>query len=190
MNKNTLRTQYKEKRVALPEQERLRNDDLLLIQFQQIAIPYHTATLLSYWPIRKQAEVNTHLMTDYLRFRVPGLQVYYPVMNIENESMNLIAADETTLFHTNKYGITEPSSGKEIAPTAIDIVLVPLLIFDEHGHRIGYGKGFYDRLLHQCRGNCLTIGLSYFDPVTAIADVDDFDVPLSIVVTPDSLYEF
>lgn len=190
MNKTTLRSQYKEKRIALPEEERLRRDNLLLIQFQQIAIPYHTSMVLSYWPIRSKAEVNTHLMIDYLLFRVPGLQVAYPVMNTHNKQMTLRLTDETTLFQTNQYGITEPSTGEVVAPTSIDIVLVPLLAFDEQGHRIGYGKGFYDTLLPQCRGNCLTIGLSYFDPVPAIPDLEDFDVPLSIVVTPDSLYEF
>jgi 5-formyltetrahydrofolate cyclo-ligase len=67
---------------------------------------------------------------------------------------------------------------------------VPLLAFDKAGHRVGYGKGMYDRFLQQCRPDTHTIGLSLFEPVNMITDIDPRDVPLHTVVTPDTIYHF
>jgi len=59
MTKKELRETYRQKRAALTEQERLRLNDLLLIQFQQMDIPGDVNILLSYWPLEEHAEVNT-----------------------------------------------------------------------------------------------------------------------------------
>jgi 5-formyltetrahydrofolate cyclo-ligase len=69
-------------------------------------------------------------------------------------------------------------------------VLVPLLAFDESGYRVGYGKGFYDRFLQQCRKDVLTVGFSYFDAIDKIEDTHQFDVPLNYCITPHRIYEF
>ena len=65
------------------------------------------------------------------------------------------------------------------------LVLVPGVCFDQTGHRVGYGKGFYDRFLKTCRPGCLKVGLSYFEPVDPIDDVHDGDVRLDFIVTPE-----
>ena len=72
----------------------------------------------------------------------------------------------------------------------INMIFVPLLSFDKNGYRVGYGKGFYDRYLSQCRGDCLKIGFSYFEPLDAIDDTNEFDVPLNLCVTPTTVYVF
>jgi 5-formyltetrahydrofolate cyclo-ligase len=190
MTKQELRKKFQQQRSTLPEKERLRNDDLLLIQFQHWQIPFHAGVLLSYWPIGRKAEVNVHLMTDYLQFRVPGLQVAYPVADFDNCSMKIILTNDATDFKINKYGIVEPIQGEELPPTDIDIVFVPLLVFDKNGYRVGYGKGFYDRFLAACAIGIKKIGFSYFPPVPPIPDINQFDVPLTIGVTPDRMYEF
>lgn len=174
----------------MAERDRLRLDDLLLIQFQQWQIPAHTHILLSYWPLKQHTEVNTHLMTDYLQFRIPGLQVAYPVSDFTDHSMKLLLVNDDTSFAVNQYGIAEPVSGEEIQPADVDLVFVPLLAFDKKGYRVGYGKGFYDRLLHRCREDCTRAGFSFFGPVDQIEDVNHFDVPLTIGITPQTIYEF
>jgi 5-formyltetrahydrofolate cyclo-ligase len=72
----------------------------------------------------------------------------------------------------------------------MDAVLVPLLGFDTTGHRIGFGKGFYDRYFENNTNSCLRIGISYFDPIPKIEDTDQFDVPLTHCITPSKIYEF
>ncbi len=189
MNKQVLRKIYLEKRSRLSHKELVDLDSLLLIQFQQLSLG-DIQYLLSYWPIHERAEVNTHLMVDYLTFLIPGLQVAFPVMNMAEQMFKPILVDDDTHYLKNEYGIAEPSSGEEIPAEEIDVVFVPLLAFDSKGFRVGYGKGFYDRFLTLCRMDVIKIGFSYFPPEPSIDDVNKFDVPLNICITPNKIYEF
>lgn len=189
MIKNTLREEYLRKRKSIEPKERFRMDDLLLLQFQQFN--YETVhTLFTFWPIENTAEPNTHLFTGYLRHMVPDLHIAYPVTNTLTHEMNAISIHEETIYRTNAWGITEPKEGSVIPPEQVDLVLVPMLVCDKNGFRVGYGKGFYDRYLSKCRKDIVKIGFSYFDPVEKITDTDQFDVPLSLCITPQHIYEF
>lgn len=189
MTKESLRQEYKVKRAALHPADRLRMDDLLLLQFQQFDFS-DIETLFSYWPIDSHGEPNTHLFSGYLRHMVPGLTIAYPVTDENAISMTALTINEDTVYRTNEWGITEPKEGYALLPEQIDLVLVPLLVFDREGYRVGYGKGFYDRYLSRCRKEVISIGFSYFDPVDKISDTDQFDVPLSYCITPQKTYEF
>jgi len=70
------------------------------------------------------------------------------------------------------------------------VVFIPLLAFDEEGHRVGYGKGFYDSFLAECKPETLKIGLSFFEAETKIEDVFDGDMALDYCVTPKQVYRF
>ena len=73
----------------------------------------------------------------------------------------------------------------------IDVVFVPLLAFDKLGHRVGYGKGFYDKFLNDdCRKDVIKIGLSLFKPVDKISDIQKHDIVMDYCVTPDKVYIF
>ena len=81
--------------------------------------------------------------------------------------------------------------GAEGIPVAdIDMVLVPLLAFDRQGHRVGYGKGFYDRFLASCRPGTVKIGLSLESVGKQVADVHEGDVVLDYVITPAAVIAF
>ena len=188
MDKASLRIDYKQKRKALSTGEQLRYDDLLLIQFQQLDFS-GVKSMMTYWPLSGQAEPNTHLFSGYLRHMIPGLAITYPKVNGAN-GMDAVLIQEETLYSTSNWGITEPESGTILAPAALDLILVPLLVFDESGYRVGYGKGYYDRFLANCRQDALLIGFSYFDPIPLITDTDEFDIPLSFGITPLHIYEF
>jgi len=95
-----------------------------------------------------------------------------------------------TAFQKNENNIHEPMDGTVTAAGIIDMVFVPMLIFDTRGYRIGYGKGFYDKYLDQCRPDCIKVGFCYFDPVDKIEDTHDFDVPLNLCITPQKVYVF
>jgi len=190
MTKKELRETYRQRRTALSEKERLRLNDLLLIQFQQMDVPDDVNLLLSYWPLEEHGEINTFLMTDFLQFRMPGLQIAYPVANFDATTMQVMVVNDDTDFKKNKYGIAEPVNGTLVAAADLDMIFVPLLVFDEQGYRVGYGKGFYDRFLPACRTDSMKLGFSYFEPVSAIRDIDQFDVPLTTGITPGQIYEF
>lgn len=189
MTKKELRKIYKEKRKQLSQKDILRLDDLLLIQFQQWPLG-DVQTVLSYMPIVSKSEINMQLMLDYLAFRIPLLRIAFPVIDRPKNIFQAVAVEDDVEFLENEYGIAEPVGGEEISAEDIDLVFVPLLAFDKKGFRVGYGKGFYDRFLTTCREGVIKIGFSYFEPEEAIDDINDFDVPLSMCITPNKIYEF
>lgn len=189
MTKNELREQYKQKRLAITGKEKLKLDDLLLIQFQQLALG-DVQVLLTYAPMPHTAEPDVHLCTRYLQHQIPALQVTYPVIDFATQTMQAMAVHDDTEFILNAYKIEEPTGGKIIPPGIIDLIFVPMLVCDKQGHRAGYGKGFYDRYLNQCRDGVIKTGFSYFEPVDVISDVHEFDIPLDFCITPHHIYEF
>jgi 5-formyltetrahydrofolate cyclo-ligase len=189
MLKREARIVFKEKRMALSEKERVKLDDLLLIQFQTAELPF-IESLLTYWPIEENHEPNTHLFTEFMRFRNPEMKICYPKSNFAGGYMQAVITDIDTPFSKTVLNILEPQSNDIISPGNIDMVFVPLLAFDKMGIRLGYGKGFYDKWLAGCRPDCIKIGFSYFEPIEAIDDRNEFDVPLDISITPHNVYVF
>jgi 5-formyltetrahydrofolate cyclo-ligase len=189
MKKGAIRKLYREKRMELSEQERTKLDDLLLILFQSAELPF-IHSLLSYWPIEENNEPDTHLFTEFLRFRNSELKVCYPVADFTTGTMQAVATDIDTTFTKQDLNIYEPRDGAEVDIEIIDLVFVPLLAFDEKGYRVGYGRGFYDKYLAGCRSDCIKVGFCYFDPIPLIEDRDQFDVPLDLCITPRNIYVF
>jgi len=189
MTKKEARKIFKEKREAITPNQKLRWDDLILIRFQTVELPFLDA-VLSFYSIEENNEVNSFAITDYLHFRNPSLQIAYPKMDLATTTMSAIACSADQAFETNQFGITEPIGTDVIPAEALDLVLVPLLAIDKSGHRVGYGKGYYDRFLASCRKDCLTVGVSYFEPVQTIEDAAQFDIPLDLCITPQEVYVF
>lgn len=189
MMKKEIRKEYLQKRISLTGLEKSKLDDLLLIQFQTVPLPF-LHTLFSYWPIEENKEPDVHLIRDYLEFRNPGLSIAYPRIDASDDLMKAIDSDKKTSFKINSFKIHEPENGYEIEAAAIDLVLVPLLAFDKNGSRTGYGKGYYDKFLSGIRKDCIKVGFSYFEPVDKIVDTHEFDVPLSYCITPQTVYVF
>ena len=189
ITKATLRNTYKQRRKELTEKERLKLDDLILIQFQKLILR-DVHAMLSYWPIKSHLEINTLPITDYLSFKIPGLRVCFPKTDFAQTKLQAVEIERDTVFEINHAGIGEPVQGEVIYPDELDMVFVPLLAYDKKGYRVGYGKGFYDRYLHMCRPNVIKVGFSYFEPEEVIPEVNEFDIPLNLAITPSCIYEF
>lgn len=188
MKKAAIRELYKQMRMEITGQQRAKFDDLMLIQFQQsgIEIP---SLIMTYAPMLQMGEFDPQLITDYCYFKNPGQALFYPVVTNEKEMISVVVDDNTT-FVPSKFGVNEPVDGLEMFPEEIDLVIVPLLAFDESGYRVGYGKGYYDRFLKKCREDVVKVGFSYFEPVKSINDVNAFDVKLDYCITPHQIYCF
>lgn len=189
MTKKELRNIYKQKRVKLGEAETEKMQDLIMIQFQQLPLPF-LQYLHTYLPMDIQKEVDTYPVMEFLKFSNPELNIVVPKTDPEGNSMTHYLYDEHTVLVENEHHIMEPAGGQPVDGSDIDMVLVPLLAFDERGNRVGYGKGFYDRFLAQCRKDVIKVGLSFFEAESLIEDTDEFDIPLTYCVTPQKVYEF
>jgi 5-formyltetrahydrofolate cyclo-ligase len=139
-------------------------------------------------PIARYNEIDTKQIFERIWRKFPNTQPLVPRVDFHaNEIENLRFTPETKLIQ-NQWEIHEPVHDELVETEKIDLVLVPLLCFDRKGFRVGYGKGFYDRFLKNCRPDCLKIGLSYFAPVAEISDAQAFDVRLNFCVTPEKIF--
>jgi 5-formyltetrahydrofolate cyclo-ligase len=189
MKKEELRKIYREKRAVLGRSEIIKLQDLLLIRFQQVSLPFITV-LHRFLPALDKHEVDTEPLANWLSFCNPGMVQLVPKVNKATNELHHYLLKDDTILKLNKWGIPEPQNGPEISPEEIDLVLIPLLAFDQTGQRVGYGKGYYDRFLASCRPDCIKTGLSFFPPADNITDTDTFDIAMDICITPESIYEF
>ena len=188
MTKAELRKIYLEKQKSMSPQERRGKSEaisnLFFDKFRLSRIKF----LHCFVPIEKFNEIDTKLIFERVWREFPHVETIVPRVNFEtNEIENLKFSPETVLTQ-NQWNIHEPSHNERVETKDIDLILVPLLAFDARGFRVGYGKGFYDRLLKNCRADCLKIGLSYFAPVQEIEDAREFDVKLDFCVTPEGIF--
>lgn len=187
MNKTALRKYYLSKRKALSQTEILTQSQAIVELFFQHFNLSTIKYLHIFLPIIKQNEINTFLLIERIQAEFPQVKIVVSKSIPETYEMEHFLYDEEKLVE-NKWGIPEPVSGELIAPSEISMVLVPLLIFDEAGNRVGYGKGFYDRFLQQCSDDLIKIGLCLEEPIDKIDDVNEFDVKLDYCIIPNRLY--
>lgn len=187
MLKSAARKELLSKRKNLTASECLRWDDLLLIQFQKLDFS-NLQTLGNYYPLENKNEPNSLLFSRFLKHMIPDIQMVYPVVNTVTATIDFYKESEEIQY--NDWGIAEPKSTEMVEPISVDAVIVPLIGFDLRGHRIGYGKGFYDKYFENYPKHRPRIGVSYFEPISNIEDTHEFDVPLTHCITPWNSYEF
>ncbi len=189
MTKPALRKIYKEKRKNLSGREIERGTDLILINFQKINLPF-LSCIHTYIASQKLGEVETFQLIEFLQFKNPGIKVAVPRIDITSGNLEHFHFEDGIEMIDNFFGIAEPTSGNKISSAEIELILVPLLAFDKKGHRVGYGKGYYDKFLSECSTDVLKIGLSFFEAEEEIGDINQFDIPLNYCVTPEGIYNF
>ena len=184
-DKTFLRSHYKKKRLSLTKQEVDHLSQRVCKQLDKLNIwklkHYHI-----FISILKYNELDTSSIINKLKSE----QKIIIVPKISNNELVHIAINDETEFGLNEYGIKEPNDGNHFIIENLDIIFIPLLAFDIEGHRVGYGKGYYDRFLKLTNNSTLKIGLSFFDPINKIQDIDDNDVKLDYCVTPKQVHKF
>lgn len=138
--------------------------------------------------IKKLNEINTQFIINELKKQN---SIYVTKSNFSNFEMVHIPFTEKTIININEFGIPEPLDDSEtINPIELDVVFVPLLAFNKDGHRIGYGKGFYDRFLSKCSSNCKFIGVSLFENPEEYSEISSSDIKLNYCITPTKCLHF
>ncbi len=190
MSKQDLRKEYLQKRKALTETE-VEDFSRKIRDWFFSSIPVHAyATIHTFLPIRRNNEIDTCLIINTLQ-KDFATDIVIPRSH-EDGTMSHYLLTKDSVFEENKWKISEPSpvGNPRSSVFSIDLVLIPLLCFDKKGYRVGYGKGYYDRFLAECRPDVLKIGLSIFEPIDKIIDVTEFDIKMNYCITPNKIWSF
>lgn len=187
MLKKELRQKYKELRQQLSENQL--EDLSLQIANQLIRLDiWQDSFYHLFLPIESQKEINTEYILQVLAGK--DKNIVLSKSDFSTREMTHFLLTDNTKIKKNEYDIPEPVDGLEVPVSKIDVVFVPLLAFDEKGNRVGYGKGFYDKFLAECKPEILKIGLSFFEAEIVISDVLHTDIQLDLCVTPTKVYNF
>ncbi len=185
LTKKELRALYKEKRMALSQDEVNFLSEKI---FQNFILQFNITEnqkVNIFLPITRLKEINTWLFINY--FFDKKIRVFVPRIN--NHKMISVEIFRDSEFTTNHWGIEEPVSDYT-EDVDLDYVITPMLYCDPYGNRIGYGKGFYDAFFSDHWKIRNKIGINLFDPKEDIADVDATDVPLNGLITPSKYFGF
>ena len=186
MKKQSLRTAYKQKRKSLTPSNI--NSMSLEIANQALKLPIWEASFYHlFLSIKPLKEVETEPLLSILYGRDKNIVI--SKSNILNGEMSHYLLTDNTRIKPNIWNIPEPLDGVQIKASKLEVIFVPLLAFDKVGHRVGYGKGFYDVFLKKCP-NAVKIGLSFFEADEKIKDIHPDDIALDYCLTPNQIYQF
>lgn len=178
MPKKQIRKTLLARRAALSET--MRYDASQSIQAAVVNIPeyYSAGSVAMYIPIRGEVDTGV-LLADAL---VSGKKVYLPVVGLHGLLFRQIFS--TADLVPGAFGIAEPHySMPAAAPEEIDLFLLPGVGFDLNGHRVGYGKGFYDKTLHRMEGKGCLFALAYEVQIVESLASEGHDVRVDRIIT-------
>jgi 5-formyltetrahydrofolate cyclo-ligase len=187
MLKKDLRTHFLIKRNGLSFEEINSFSEKIIDQFIS-NFELINKNICLYLPITDKKEINTFILLDKLDIK----HLFTTRWNQKNNELSIHSLNNIKEFKKNNYQILEPSIDEpEISSEIIDIIIIPLLIFDIKGDRVGYGKGIYDKFLRKFKNKTtLFIGFSFFEPIELISDKNEFDIKLTHCITTEKIYEF
>jgi 5-formyltetrahydrofolate cyclo-ligase len=125
------------------------------------------------------SEVDTRPIIE--RLERDGRRVALP--RVEGRIIVAVAYRSGDVVKPSSFGALEPAGGEKVAPEEIDVVIVPGLAFDRSGHRVGYGRGFYDRFLEALPPDALTVGICFSVQLVDEVPHGRGDRPVDLVVT-------
>ena len=185
--KNRLRAEYKIKREKMLPEEKALFDSKICERFISLASFRFADTLLMYHPLKGEVNVNP-IAEEALKL---GKKVAYPKCNTLTSDMDFYFIESLNELESGAYGIYEPSKNnpkydiKDRNAHTGTIRLIPALLYDKSGYRIGYGKGFYDRYLAHFKGT--KAGIVYSDFIIDELPRGRFDLAVDYILSERGL---
>ena len=175
MDKTELRREIRARKRAMTEAEIEERSARLARLFFASRAYQNAKTIYGYLPYNQ--EVRTVPMLE--RALKDGKKVAVP--KVYGEDMKFILLPDLTRVSKGYAGIPEPVDDGPVATDTQALVLMPGLVFDKAGHRIGYGGGFYDRFLSR-EPDHPTVALCYDFQVMEKIETESFDIPVDVVL--------
>jgi 5-formyltetrahydrofolate cyclo-ligase len=181
-------------RRALSQHERQLRAEALCRQLFRQALFHNSRRIAVYLPSDGEVDTRDIIARAWLL----GKQVYLPVLvPFQHNRLWFARYQPDTPLVSNRFGIPEPEvvHRQRVAPYALDLVLTPLVGFDNEGNRLGMGGGFYDRsfaYLHQRRiwRKPQLVGIAYDFQHLPQLRAQAWDVPLTAVATDSKWHDF
>ncbi len=179
-DKGSLRTHYLKLLKEQNKEERSRKSRLIAEQFWKLPAIQKARGILFYASM--PGEVDTLAMIEKAIFS--GKRVSLPIVEQIQRKLipTLISSMEDV--HESTYGIAEPhfDPDRAIALKDLDVVIVPGLAFDKQHHRLGRGKGYYDRFLSTLPETVTTVGLAFDFQLTESLPTEAHDMRLQQII--------
>jgi len=192
LDRDALRTALRARRAAIPAAERVAAAQALVAQLERIPEFLTDRRIGGYWAV--DGELPLAALMNGLRAR--NQQYCLPVVGA-GRTLRFAPWSPGVAVRPNRYGIPEPAvaPGGTLAPAELDLVLVPLLGFDRHGQRLGFGGGYYDRSFAFLAGRAdvakpLLVGVGYACQQVRPIEPQPWDVRLDYVATERELLDF
>ena len=175
MDKKSLRAHIRRQKLELSEEAILSASENLTAQFLAHPLYQKANTIYGYLPYNQ--EVRTWALLE--QALKDGKTVAVP--KVYGDEMRFIVMTDLSRVAAGYAGIPEPVEDAPIANDPTGLVLMPGMVFDKQGHRIGYGGGFYDRFL-AAEPNHPTIALCYEFQLLEHIPTEEFDIPVDCVL--------
>lgn len=181
VNKIELRRSLIQQRRSLSPTEWRAKSDRICKQLQSFSFYQDAKTILAYFSFRQEPDLSLLFKSKDYRWGFPRCVGKSLSWHLWQPGENLIQG---------KFGILEPASdAPTISASEVDLILVPAVAGDGRGYRLGYGGGFYDRLLSSPQWkNIPTVGIvfefAYFSELPA----DLWDVKLNYICTEETIH--
>lgn len=145
-----------------------------------------TAVVAVYYPIR--SEIDPSVIVE--RLWQEGITVCLPIVQEDDRSLRFCVWRRDSGLVPGRMGILEPFEKEYVSP---DVLIIPLLAFDQCGYRLGYGKGHYDATIVKLEEEkpILKVGLAFAEQACLLAlPREEHDCPMDIVVTEQRVFDF
>jgi 5-formyltetrahydrofolate cyclo-ligase len=187
MTKQELRNKYK---ILRKELDQTTIDQLSRACFKNLFSNFNleNKNVGIFLPIQSNNEPNTFLLLS--EFSSNSINYFAPKIDQDSDKMDFYSIPSENQIEYGLYRIPEPLPINKTELSCLDIILIPLLCFDFKGNRVGYGKGYYDRLLKNEPEKLVKIGVSLFNEPEKIDDINLTDISMDYCITPQRVIKF
>ncbi len=180
-SKFALRSKHKSSRKSMNKNDKLAKDFKIFQNFILSDLFLKSDVILTY--VSSEIEVDTREIIEYSLS--VGKKVAVPVSISDDFSLEFYFINSINDLHVGYFSILEPDVDIcelcDIDTLANLLCIVPGLAFDFSGHRVGYGKGYYDRFLKKYK--CRTVGFCYEADLIESVDKNQYDIPVDSMLT-------
>ncbi len=188
-DKASLRKSKIRQRNQLSQEDILLFEKKIVTHFSEFLSEYNFKKVSAYLDIKNEVPTRKiiRVVLDL------GIKCYVPVINkdLQNRSMTFSEYNHENHLKKNKFGILEPLNNSKRKGSELDLVIMPLVAFDNLGYRLGMGMGYYDLTFRGSKNNKpLLVGLSYDFQEVDSCYAEEHDVRMNTLISPSGIRHF